>query len=337
MQQYNNSIKGKLYAYFDGRLRLKRSTKGWNRTNCPDCGGHHTLGINLNQRKIHCFKCGLKITPIELLMQMERFETLAQAHQFLRIQQEYEYFDSYTNLKPLETKPVELPESFKLITQGTNAYAKAARHYLKRRGFNINNLALKGVGYCTKGEYAGYIIFPFYRQGKLVYFQGRIYLGAGPKMKNPPEEEFGIGKSNLIYNHDALYMYDKVYLVESITNAETLGDQAVAFQGKKLSEYQISNLIYSPCSKVVILLDDDAWEEAVQLAMRLVHYKRVKVVKMPEKQDVNDLGKKATLKLTKVVDYQRYMDLFKLKLNKNEGPQPTRKRIGPYKIDRRGA
>jgi DNA primase len=156
-------------------------------------------------------------------------------------------------------------------------------------------------------------------------------------MKNPPEEEFGIGKSNLIYNHDALYMYDKVYLVESITNAETLGDQAVAFQGKKLSEYQISNLIYSPCSKVVILLDDDAWEEAVQLAMRLVHYKRVKVVKMPEKQDVNDLGKKATLKLTKVVDYQRYMDLFKLKLNKNEGPQPTRKRIGPYKIDRRGA
>jgi DNA primase len=292
------------------------------------------MGINIQHDKAHCFKCLESKRTMELLMDMENFTSFAEARKFLAIQQEYEYFENQTQIKR-DFKPMELPEGYHLITQGTSAWGKAARYYLKKRGFNISRLALKGVGYCTKGEYAGYIIFPFYRQGKLVYFQGRIYMGTGPKMKNPTEEQYGVGKSQLIYNQDALFMYNKIYWVESITNAETLGDQAVAGLGKSISNYQLSNLLFSPCSTVIILLDPDAWEEAVKLSMQLVHYKRVKLVKLPEGKDVNDLGKRKTLRHVKATEYQNYMALLKLKLG-GKSTEHTRNRRGPSYVDRRG-
>lgn len=292
------------------------------------------MGINLEKKRVHCFKCGLEVNPIGLLMQMERFDTYAQAAEMLRVQEEYEFYESQTRIAH-EVKPVELPEGFHLINMGDGAHGVAARHYMKKRGFNITRLAMKGVGYCDKGPYAGYIIFPFYRKGKLVYFQGRLYMGSGTKMKNPPEEEFGIGKANLIYNQDALYIYDKVYLVESITNAETIGDNAIAIQGKKISEWQLGQLLLSPCSKVIILLDPDAWAEAIDLSLKMVNYKRVKLVGLPVEKDVNDLGRRETMRYVKKTRYQTYMQLFKLRVNV-KGPIITHHTKPAYKIDRRG-
>lgn len=294
------------------------------------------MGVNISENKVHCFKCLEKHSPISVLMEVERMESYTEARKFLSIQEEYDLFENYTHSK-IEYTPIELPDGYRLITQGDSIFGKAARAYLTKRGFNIKQLSLKGVGYCSRGEYAGYIIFPFYRQGKLVYFQGRIYMGDGPKMKNPPEEQYGVGKTQLIYNQDALYMYDKIYWVESITNAETLGDLAAAGLGKTVSNYQMSNLLYSPCSRLIILLDPDAWELAVKMAMQIVHYKRVKLVRLPEGKDVNDIGKKATLKLVEKTDYVDYMKLLKLKNALNEGPINSHSRIPTCKVDRRGS
>lgn len=316
MSKYNKSIGNKLMGYFQGRLNIKRSTKGYWRCNCPYCGGAYTMAINMEYHSVACFKCDEKVSTIKLLMFMENFDVLPQAYQFLRIQQEYENFEGKAHVVKKEYAKIELPEGFKLISQGEDAMGKAARHYMKKRGFNISSLSLKGVGYGTQGRYWGYIIFPFYRKGELIYYQGRLYMGNGAKMQNPEEGEFGIGKSQLIYNQDALYIYNRAYIVESITNSLTLGDAAIATLGKKVSPNQFSNILLSPCEKVVVILDDDAWKDSVDLCLSLVHYKQTKIIRMPFEVDVNDLGKVKTLKLIKAQHYKKYNELYKLR---NEG------------------
>ena len=57
-----------------------------------------------------------------------------------------------------------LPSEYinKLNNKEKSHIAKITRSYVERRGFLVEDLARLGVGYCTKGEYLGYIILPFY-------------------------------------------------------------------------------------------------------------------------------------------------------------------------------
>lgn len=313
MKQYNSSIKGKLFKYFEGRLSLKKSTNGWWRCDCVHCGGNHSFGVHLEMYKVKCFKCDHISNPIELLLFIEGLETFQQAWEFLKIQQEYEAYERMVVKDKVETVLMELPDSFTLLMQGDSLMGKAARTYITKRGFDIEKLSYQGIGYCTNGDYAGYIIFPYYRKGKLIYFQGRKYMGYGPKMHNPSEELYGIGKASLIYNEDALFIYNKIYILESITNALTLGENTIALSGKTISPIQFSKIIQSPCERIIITLDPDAIDKAILMAMQMVHYKRIKLVKLPEEKDVNDIGKKETLKLVHESPYLIYKDLLRLK------------------------
>jgi hypothetical protein len=328
MSKLTRSITGKLFNYFNQRLNTKRSTHGYYRCDCPYCGGKFTFGINVEVNKAHCFKCEEKPGTFGLLMYLENFETFNEVRNFLNIQQDYDLYTPEVKRKNIEPRKIELPQGYNSIVLGSSVYARAARSYMKRRGFDIEKLATKGVGYCDEGLYAGYIIFPFYTRGELVFWQGRKYLSNGPKMANPPEDQIGMGKSQIIYNADAMYIYQTIYLVESITNAETIGDNAIATLGKDVSPYQLNMMLAAPFENIVILLDKDATNKAIELSMKLVNYKRVKLVRMPTDDDVNKIGRKATLNLVKSESYKKYMDFYKLKLNGNSNTINTYNRAG---------
>lgn len=315
--KYNKNIRGKLFKYFQQRLNIKPSTKGWYRSDCPYCAGNYCFGINLLKNECKCFKCEERHTMIETLMEMENLSTLNEAKSFINVQAEYDGYEDAIVKERLEKKDVKLPKGFKLILYPHGLLGKSAQRYVKKRGFDLQDLAMRGIGYCLSGDYAGYIIFPFYRKTELVFFQGRKFIGNGPKMKNPSNEEFGVGKTELIYNQDALFIYDRINVVESITNAITLGDNTIALLGKHISDYQLRLLLKSPCTHITILLDDDALNEACNLAMQLCHYKKIRVVIMPKKKDVNDLGRKETKKLIKKTEYQNYNYFFKLRQEVN--------------------
>lgn len=310
--EYNNKLNNKLNEYFLTQLGMFEYRRGWLKGNCPSCGKIAKFGVNIARAKTNCFICGYDEKPHEVVMTLENLQTQTQLNNFLKVFEGISFLQAY--VPPKKSIPMILPESFKLLLFGESRIANLARARMESRGFNTRDLSRMGVGYCSSGPYALHIIIPFFQKGKLIYFNARNMVETGPKFKNPSEEEYGIGKNFLIYNIDALAVYKLIYIVESAINAMTLGDQAIALSGKTISDYQLNQILASPVEKVVILLDDDAWEWAIALALKLVVYKQVKLIKMPYKKDVNDLGRAATLKRVKSTEYSSFPEILKLKL-----------------------
>jgi hypothetical protein len=212
-----------------------------------------------------------------------------------------------------ESKPVYLPDGFRNISLGDSQLAKSIRGYIKKRGFNLEKFSRYGIGYGTMGTTYGYLIIPFYYHGQLRYYNARKVIGNGPRYNNPNKDITGLGKEFIIFNYDALEMYRSVFICEGALNALTLGDRGIATMGKAISAYQVNELLKSSCQRYIILLDPDAKRYAVNLALKLVVYKKVKVVFLPDGKDVNDLGRKQTLKLVYQTRYQSYQELVQIK------------------------
>ena len=311
---FNEITASKLYTYFTLKLGMEPYKRGWLKGDCPSCGKTFKFGVHIEDNRTNCFSCGYNRKPMTVIYETENLLKFSDVYNLLKSLDSIKTF----KLKDKEKeKAVEffLPEGFKLVGLEKNYVGNLVVKNLKKRNFNIRSLQRKGIGYCTTGPYKGRIIFPYYQDGKLVYFNARKFLEVGPKFKNPTEEEAGVGKSMLIYNIDALSIYDKVYLFESVTNCITLGDRATGTGGKSLSKWQTRQYINSPCKSIVIGLDPDAMKEAYKTALELSRYKKVKVLIFPEGKDANDLGKKATKKLEKNTPYKTYKEFYKLYLN----------------------
>ena len=226
-------------------------------------------------------------------------------------------FTTYTfheeKVELAEKKPVYLPEGFQNIKYGDSQLANTMRGYVKKRGFDVQSLSRMGVGYCNDGPLFGYLIIPFYYNGELRYYNARLVIGNGPRYNNPNKDITGLGKEFIIFNYDALYMYRSVYLCEGAINAMTMGERGIATMGKAVSAYQINEIIKSPVERIIILLDPDAKERAINLALKLVSYKKVKVVYLPDDKDCNDLGRKKVFRYICSTHYQDYNDLMQLK------------------------
>jgi ribosomal protein S27AE len=308
---FNKDIKTKINEYLQKKLGMYDYSKGWLKGDCPSCG-EHKFGVNLQQNRSNCFKCGYNPQPLFLILETEKLTTITEVKALLNNLQGLAYYEE--EQVPFEIKKDNiLPEGYHNIRSGDSRIAKSVRNYVIKRGFNVSELSLAGFGYCTKDKYFGYLIMPFYYDNLLVYFNARRFMGSGPKFNNPPIEDFGIGKSFIIYNRDALYLYDKIYLVESVTNARTLGDNSIGISGKVLSTYQLNDIIKSPCKKVVIGLDRDAIQYSIDIAYKLIDYKKVKVMVMPNEKDINDLGRKKSMLISRRSKYLDYQLLQKLK------------------------
>lgn len=310
----NNNIKKKLYGYFKTKLRMYNYRRGWMKGDCPECGAHK-YGVNIGQNRTNCFKCGYNDKPIYVVGNVEDIESYSDIVKYIQgFKFDGEVYEVKQEVKNYSLSPGALPEDYLSISRTENKMGKRVQEYLKGRGFNIESLIARGWGYCYKGDYAGYIIIPYYFDNKLIYFTARrlapIY---GPKFNNPKVEDFGIGKAMLIYNHEALQIEERVFMVESATNAETIGDQAFGIGGKAISRYQLNEVIKSDCEKVIIILDPDAYKEAIETALKIVDFKKVKVVKLPDGADVNDIGRKRTMYYVHKTNYMNRNQLIRLK------------------------
>ena len=313
-----NQFKSRLRTYFIKRLGGYDYRHGWMRIpTCPYCGREHKLGVNLSMYRTNCFRCNAHPSPAQLIMDIEGFTEYHELINFLNNGQFDELQFKEEKIELSDAKPVYLPDGFKLINQGTSQVARSIRSYMSSRGFTIEELSKHGIGYvATEGPFFGYLIIPYYYKGTLRYYNARNVIGQGPRYNNPNKDITGLGKEFIIFNQDALDMYSSIFICEGAINALTMGDRAIATMGKAISAYQVNQLIKSPVDRFILLLDFDARDYAINLALKLVAYKKVKVILFKDNRDVNDLGKKAVLKMVYKTRYQSYQALIKLRNEK---------------------
>ncbi len=309
-----NQFKSRLKTYFIKRLGAFEYRRGWMKLPvCPYCHRELKMGVNLSMYRTNCFRCNAHPNPSQLVMDIEGFDTYHELINFLNSGKfdELEFHEEKVELA--EAKPLYLPDGFRILSFGKSQVARSIRGYVKSRGFSIQELSRHGIGYATKEPYFGYLIIPFYYKGQLRYYNARNVIGTGPRYNNPNKDITGVGKEFIIFNYDALEMYRSVFVCEGALNALTMGDRGIATMGKAISAYQVNELLKSSCERFIILLDPDAKKYAINLALKLVAYKKVKVVFLPEGKDVNDLGRKETLRLVYQTRYQSYQDLIQIR------------------------
>lgn len=314
MGNLSKYVKYRLATYFKLKLGAVHYRKGWTKSTCPHCGKEDKYGINLGLNRTNCFRCGEHPSPVSLVMALEKLDTYSDFKVFID-KMEVTSMDFIEEDIELASKTImDMPEGFNLFgSQDDSTIARIAQAYIKKRGFEIKRVRSMGWGYCSSGDLFGYLIIPYYEQGKLVYYNARRIIGSGPRYKNPDTEHSGVGKSFLIYNREALFLYDKVYLCEGAINATTLSEKAISSGGKAVSRYQINLITRSPAQRVVIVLDPDAKLKAIETAIHLCETKKVKVVFLPDGKDINDIGKKEAMQYIRSTPYQGFSELLMLK------------------------
>lgn len=181
-------------------------------------------------------------------------------------------FDLATVAKivPEEERPiVSMPDGFVPLWKSEGKAAittEPARRYLERRGISPEIVQAARIGACVRGHFAGRIVVPIYKAGKLAGYVGRIWKKKGDR---PYLYNAGFTRANTLYNEDALYVTtnEPILVVEGVFDTFPFWPDAVAILGKP-SEPQIEMLLRAR-RPIAVVLDGDAHREGAALAMGL--------------------------------------------------------------------
>ena len=120
-------------------------------------------------------------------------------------------------------------------------------NWLKRRKFDIENLASYTVKFCSYGEYDNYLIIPIYNGGgEYVGFQARDVTD---QQKSKYDFPANFKANNYLYGFNNISEFGSAYnyilITEGVTNVWRIGLPSIATFGKALSDKQRNLLIKS--------------------------------------------------------------------------------------------
>lgn len=291
--------KEKIFGYMEKfHSPVEQSTNGWFTAVCPFCG-KEKLAFQPDYRIVKCWKGCIRGFITDLIQKYHGISYF-EANEFLDAS---ESGIAIPWKSPVQSKSkLLLPTGFVPILFGDTVLGKRARKYLSGRGFDLNYLDRLGVGYCMEHtedkteDFFGYIIIPFRCRSKLVYYIGRDFLGNQLRYKNPSREKFNIGKSEMFFNEEALYLQSKVYITEGWACAATIGPKGLSMQGSIMSTIQRNTVMLSDAEEIVFIPDAGYYSHGLEMAVPLVKEKKIKVLNLNKLfnrglgKDVNEIG-----------------------------------------------
>ena len=306
------------YEYFDNQFELVQGTKGWWRMIDPFdpkalVKRDRTLAVHFEMNQVMGFRSGYRASIETFLVELYQ-TTYQEIGKLKKIQGDTE--PPIIKPRRIESiKSLELPTGTIPILEGDSAIGQAARSYMSNRGFDLYYLTSKGIGYIGSGPFTGFICLPCYENGKLVFYVLRDYLGRTVRYHNPPYDATIKSAGQVVYNSDALNLYEEIFITEGIIDALTVGPTCTATIGKEITLDQKSIYIKGKAKSYIVLSDPGAYaRNRIQFAT-IAQYKKVKIVDLTILGgDVNKVGLELVLDLVHDTPYYNPLDLFNQKL-----------------------
>lgn len=312
----------KILTYFIDNFRACKSSQGWYKFDCPICNKKDKAAYHPIFNRVKCWVCSYKYTAFNFIkiLTNKDYKLIKEDLDKLKntdVDSEVSFTNTISKLSKNESRNnISLPIGFKSLFEESEL-KELANDYLSGRGFDLEYLDDLGFGFCDEfipdfnKNYYGYIIIPFIKMSKLYYYNARTFIGAELRYKNPKAELFGIGKSEIIWNEDALYLEDKIFIMEGVFSALTVKELGIALGGKAISQIQKEKIINSDVEEVVICLDVGCNKESFAIAKDLIKYKKVKVLTLKD-GDPNEIGYNNLIEIYNNTDYLTYKDLILL-------------------------
>ena len=301
---------------FLGDCRKHNEATGQISFDCPACSsdkgmpegdGKGNLEINYNKDVFKCWVCkdnnNMSGSITKLIRKYGNSKNL----------KDYKIFkpEAFINDEEKKHTILALPEGFKLLKDCTARDFKynTAIKYLKERGITSDIIEDFNIGYTTKGHYFNRIIIPSYDDnGFLNYFIARWFERNKTKLKylNPDVE-----KQSIIFNEGRINWDATIYLVEGATD-HIVVPNSIPLLGKFVSEMLLEKLYTNAMSNIVVLLDDDALQDAKRIYYQLNFgrlYGKIRICPMPENYDPSLVHQKFGRKgIVKVLGYTRKIE-----------------------------
>jgi hypothetical protein len=181
---------------------------------------------------------------------------------------------------------VALPAEF--IEYGTR---RKAHPYFAYRKVTFKRARRYHLGYCTQGYFKNRLVVPVSLNHQHLFFVARYMnrkVPAGIKKTLYPK---GSRPNRVLFNFDVARHQKRIILVEDVFSAMNVGKEAVATLGTQFSSYQLELLLQARAEEVVIMWDLDAIDKAHQLAAKLAEFWTVRVVRLPDVRDPDELDR----------------------------------------------
>jgi DNA primase len=262
-----------------------RSQVSWDCPVCDDDKHKGNLEVNVDKAVYHCWSCGdSEGTHGPLGKLFDKYGN--KKHKKL-----YQVLKPETVVKREKPKKqLKLPEGFTLFKDSSPVYPvrKAAINYLHNRGITDLMIEKYQIGFCDKGDHAGRIVIPSYdSNGELNYYIARSWNPMSrAKYKNPEAE-----KDKIIFWENLIDWNKDIYLVEGAFDGLFV-ENSIPMLGKHMSELLFNTIYKKAKDDVIICLDADAWQNAVNLYHELHGgelWGRIKLIKLPDDKDIADL------------------------------------------------
>lgn len=288
-----------------GKVRKHNETKGQIAFDCPECSaekgkidgdGKGNLEVNYHKDVYKCWAC------------YQVNNTHGSITKLIKTYGNDELLEEYRLFKPDKVKQYEkklriddLPESYQKLSDLTAGHDYSlAMYYLRNRRITDDMIERYKIGLCVTGLYKGRVVVPSYDlYGDVNYFVTRSYdPKSGLKYLNPE-----VDKSQMIFNEKLVSWDSTIYLVEGVFD-HIVVPNSVPLLGKFISDKLYNTLLSKATANVVILLDDDAYEDAVTL-YKLLNvdnlYGKIRIIRMPKDYDISLInekyGKRGVLKI----------------------------------------
>lgn len=287
-----------LFEEFLGESRGHYESKNQIRFDCPNCSqlkgleydGKGNLEINYELGLYNCWACAETHGTKGFLINL--FKNYASAETIRKFRRGGFVFDQKVyGTQEIRKEAIELPKEY-IALDGKQKYNQFSEpfNYLYKRGITDEIIKKFHIGFCMGGKYANRVVIPSYdNNGDINYFITRSISSRTKKYKYLNPE---IDKTSIIFN-EYLIDWDKpIFIVEGVFD-HIITPNSIPLLGKKLYEKIFNSLYFKSNNLIIIVLDNDAYDDTIKIYNKLDSgrlYKRVAINKMPKDMDLSSFN-----------------------------------------------